>query len=130
MRILLPVMALVAASASAQTAAPGVRYVFFDWGKSELTRDAQAELDGVAADYAKSPRHLVLGAHSDRSGPSAANLASSKHRGLIVRDYLIGKGVPDSAITVNAYGETMPLIPTEDGVREVQNRRVEVRFAS
>ena len=126
MRIFFPLLA-VAACAWAQAPAPGVRYVFFDWGKSELTRDAQAELDGVAADYAKSPRHLVLGAHSDRSGPTGANMASSKRRGLIVRDYLIGKGVPDSAITVTAYGESEPIIPTEDGVREVQNRRVEIR---
>lgn len=128
MRILLPVMALVAATAQAQ-GAPGVRYVFFDWGKSELTRDAQAELDAVAADYAKSPRPLTLDGHSDRSGPSGPNLMSSKKRAALVRDYLVTKGVPSAAITVRAYGESTPIIPTQDGVREVQNRRVEVRFA-
>lgn len=129
MRILLSLIALVAAGATAQTAAPGVRYVFFDWGKSELTRDAQVELDGVAAEYAKSPRPLTLDGHSDRSGPSGPNLVSSKRRAELVRDYLIGKGVPSAAITVRAYGETAPIIATADGVREVQNRRVEVRFA-
>ena len=32
-------------------------------------------------------------------------------------------------MTVTAYGESRPIVATEDGVREVQNRRVEIRFA-
>lgn len=120
--------AVVAATAQAQ-GAPGVRYVFFDWSKTELTRDAQAELDAAAADYAANPRPLTLDGHSDRSGPAWINLRSSRTRAALVRDYLVTKGVPSAAITVRAYGETAPIIPTEDGVREVQNRRVEVRFA-
>lgn len=127
MRIFLSLLVL-AASAGAQTAAPGVTYVFFDWGKTELTRDAQAELDKVAAAYAANPRPLTLDGHSDRSGPAALNLRGSRTRAELVRDYLAGKGVPAAAITVRAYGETAPIIPTEDGVREVQNRRVEIRF--
>ena len=31
-------------------------------------------------------------------------------------------------MTVASFGEEQPLVPTEDGVREVQNRRVEVSF--
>ena len=130
MRILTSLVALVAAGAQEQSAAPGVRYVFFDWGKSELSRDAQAELDKVAADYAASPRALTLDGHSDRSGPEGTNLKGSRARALLVRDYLAGKGVPAAAMTVRAYGETAPIIPTADGVREVQNRRVEIRFTA
>jgi OmpA-OmpF porin, OOP family len=29
-------------------------------------------------------------------------------------------------IGISAYGETRPLVPTADGVREPQNRRVEI----
>ena len=36
------------------------------------------------------------------------------------------RGVPSDAISIAAYGEEKPLVPTEDGVREVQNRRVEI----
>jgi len=34
--------------------------------------------------------------------------------------------VPETEITVAAKGETEPLVATEDGVREPQNRRVEI----
>jgi outer membrane protein OmpA-like peptidoglycan-associated protein len=127
MRIFLPLLVLAAAGAAAQAPVSGVTYVFFDWGKTELTRDAMAELDKVAADYAASPRPLTLDGHSDRSGPAAINLRGSRTRAELVRDYLAGKGVPATAMTVRAYGESTPIIVTEDGVREVQNRRVEVR---
>ena len=35
-------------------------------------------------------------------------------------------GVARSAMTVQAFGESRPLVPTEDGAREPQNRRVEI----
>jgi outer membrane protein OmpA-like peptidoglycan-associated protein len=37
-------------------------------------------------------------------------------------------GVPDSAMSTEAYGESRPLVETADGVREPQNRRVEITF--
>jgi outer membrane protein OmpA-like peptidoglycan-associated protein len=45
-----------------------------------------------------------------------------------VRAYLVEHGVPGTAMTIQVYGEQRPIVPTEDGVREVQNRRVEIRF--
>ena len=39
---------------------------------------------------------------------------------------LVRQGVSRSAITVQAFGESRPLVPTADGVREPQNRRVEI----
>jgi len=41
---------------------------------------------------------------------------------------MAGKGVPDSAMTTEAFGESKPLVDTADGVREPQNRRVEITF--
>jgi outer membrane protein OmpA-like peptidoglycan-associated protein len=38
----------------------------------------------------------------------------------------VRNGVPATAITVIGKGETQPLVPTADGVREPQNRRVEI----
>jgi OmpA-OmpF porin, OOP family len=121
-----------AAVASAQVPAAGANadfIVFFDWAKPEINRDAAEILDKVAAQYAGQPgERLVLAGHSDRSGPAGANLRSSRKRAEAVRDYLAAHGVPANAISVQAYGEDQPIVPTEDGVREVQNRRVEIRF--
>ena len=37
-----------------------------------------------------------------------------------------GRASRARAITVQAFGESRPLVPTADGVREPQNRRVEI----
>ena len=120
---------LAAASAPAQWGDAGPALIFFDWGKSELSGDAKANLDKVAGLYRQTPRPMTIDGHSDRSGASASNLASSRRRAGIARDYLAGLGVPQSAMTLRAYGESWPIIATADGVREVQNRRVEIRWA-
>ena len=45
-----------------------------------------------------------------------------------VRGYLTGRGIPDGAITSQGFGENNPRVPTADGVRELQNRRVEITY--
>ena len=119
---------LAAASAPAQWGDAGPTLIFFDWGKSELSGDAKASLDKVAGHYRQAPRRMTVDGPSDRSGASISNLASSRRRALIARDYLAERGVPQSAMTLRAYGESWPIIATADGVREVQNRRVEIRW--
>ena len=119
---------LAAASAPAQWGDAGPTLIFFDWGKSELSGDAKAGLDKVAELYRQAPRPMTVDGHSDRSGASASNLASSRRRAGIARDYLAERGVPQSAMTLRAYGESWPIIATADGVREVQNRRDEIRW--
>ena len=103
--------------------------VFFDWGKPDIRSDDQALLDQVTANWQAHPdARLVIAGHSDRSGPSGPNLRSSRKRAETVRDYLAAHGVPERAMTLQAYGEQQPIVQTEDGVREVQNRRVEIRL--
>jgi OOP family OmpA-OmpF porin len=103
--------------------------LFFDWGKPELTRDGEATLQEVLAAYRQSqPARIHVAGHSDRSGPAAANLAASRRRAEAVKSFLIANGLPAGRIAVSAFGESRPIVPTEDGVREAQNRRVEIRF--
>lgn len=123
----LTVAALALTSPLAAQQVPAPHYVFFDWGKNELSGDAKAELDKVAGDYAaKGSGQIVLAAYTDRSGDAQANRTISRRRGELVKTYLVGKGVPAAAIRVQAYGEDHPFVATADGVREVQNRRVDL----
>ena len=39
---------------------------------------------------------------------------------------LIKDGVPQGAIAIQGFGDTQLLVPTGPGVREPQNRRVEI----
>ena len=103
--------------------------VFFDWGKGEVRRDDEAVLDKVAAGLA---RAAVIAFAADRSYRSfrerGFNRRGGMERAATVRAELEKRGVPRNAMSLVSFGEDRPLVPTEDGVREVQNRRVEISF--
>jgi len=103
--------------------------VFFDWDKDEITPQAAAILDNAASAYQSTGQaSVVLAGHADRSGSDAYNVGLSQRRANNVRSYLAGRGVPDGSMTTEAFGESRPLVDTADGVREPQNRRVEITF--
>lgn len=70
----------------------------------------------------------MLAGHADKSGAASYNVGLSQRRNATVRAYLESKGVPGGVISTEAFGETAPLVQTADGVREAQNRRVEVTY--
>jgi outer membrane protein OmpA-like peptidoglycan-associated protein/opacity protein-like surface antigen len=109
---------------------PGPFLVFFDWDKSNITAEAAAILDRAAEQYmATGQTSVALAGHADRSGKDDYNLRLSQRRADAVKAYLAGKGVPESAMVTEAFGESRPLVETADGVREPQNRRVEITFS-
>lgn len=117
----------LAAHAAAQEVPgpPAPVMVFFDWSKAEIRSDDRAVLDQVAAAFRERPgAHVRLAGHSDRSGGAAVNRRAALKRAELVRSELEKRGVPRNAMSVASFGEDQPLVPTEDGVREVQNRRV------
>jgi OOP family OmpA-OmpF porin len=110
---------------------PGPFIVFFDWDKSDITAEAASILDNAANAYATTGQAKVqLAGHADKSGSDQYNVGLSQRRADSVKAYLAGKGVPDSAIATEAFGESKPLVDTADGVREPQNRRVEITFGA
>lgn len=67
--------------------------------------------------------------HTDTSGSAIYNEDLSERRATAVKDALVLQGIPADSITTVGKGKTDPLVPTEDGVREPQNRRVEIKAA-
>jgi outer membrane protein OmpA-like peptidoglycan-associated protein len=125
-----------AAAAPAEAAVPpppppaGARnefIVYFDFDKSSLTPAARQILDEATAAYMQNkPVKISVTGYTDTVGTVAYNLALSVRRADAVRDYLKGKGVPVNAMDVEGKGKTNLRVPTPDGVREPQNRRVEI----
>lgn len=101
--------------------------VFFDFDKSSLTGDAKQVVSDIYAltKNKKSPRLTVIG-HTDRSGSDQYNVGLSKRRANSVEAELKRLGISGSAIVTDWKGESSPLVSTEDGVKEPQNRRAEV----
>ena len=103
--------------------------VFFGFNKSNLTAQAQqvvAEAASAAKKYGSASIKLV--GHADRSGSDGYNVRLSQRRADAVKGALISQGVPGSSISTSAKGESDPLVPTADGVREPQNRRVHINL--
>jgi outer membrane protein OmpA-like peptidoglycan-associated protein len=101
--------------------------VFFDFDRSNITAEAQKTINqAAAAAKAGEASQVTLTGHTDRSGSEQYNMALSLRRAEAVKASLIKLGVPASLIVVIGKGESQPLVPTADGVREPQNRRVEI----
>ncbi|MBV8393499.1 MAG: OmpA family protein [Alphaproteobacteria bacterium] len=112
--------------APAPVAAPSFM-VFFDWDRSDLSAQAVNTIHQVSAAFKqKGSARVTATGHTDRSGPDDYNMALSLRRANAVKDALVRDGVPATAISVIGRGESQPLVPTADGVREPQNRRVEI----
>lgn len=108
--------------------APARTYlVFFDWDRADLTDRARQ----IIAEAAESSRHvqytrIEVNGYTDRSGTPQYNIRLSIRRANNVAAELVRDGVPRGAIDIHGFGETHPLVPTAPGVREPQNRRVEI----
>ena len=89
--------------------------VFFDWNKADLTDRARQIIGEAAGARGTGVTRIEVNGYTDRSGSDQYN------QGLSVR-----RGVPRNEIMTRGFGEANPLVPTADGVREPQNRRVEI----
>lgn len=118
----------VPAAQEAPAPAPARSYlVFFDWDKATLSGRArqivrEAAQNATRVQYTR----IDVNGHTDTSGTPQYNMALSMRRATAVEAELVRNGVPANAISIRGYGETHLLVPTADGVREPQNRRVEI----
>jgi len=101
--------------------------VFFGFDEDGVNEGAAQVLNLVGSKYGDFKDGMIeLVGHTDTAGSPAYNEALSLRRANNVRFALIELGVPASAIGVDARGESEPLEATADGIRNPQNRRVEI----
>ncbi len=118
----------VPSAPAAAAPAPARTYlVFFDWDRADLTDRARQ----IISDAARNARtvastRIEVSGHADRTGSAAYNQRLSVRRGEAVAGELVRQGIARNEITVQGFGFERPLVPTAMGVREPQNRRVEI----
>jgi outer membrane protein OmpA-like peptidoglycan-associated protein len=124
-----PMMAPAPAPMASSPAPAAARtyLVFFDWDKYSLTPRATQIIAQAASDSkTASTTTIDVSGYTDTSGTPTYNQGLSERRAQAVARKLVADGVPGTEISIHAYGETHLLVPTGPGVREPQNRRVEI----
>jgi OmpA-OmpF porin, OOP family len=116
------------AAAAAPAPAPARSYlVFFDWDSAALSARARQIIAEAAQNSTRvQVTRIEVAGNADRSGSPAYNRTLSKKRAETVAGELVRLGVAKNVIDIQAFGDTKPLVPTAAGVREAQNRRVEI----
>src|SRR6266481_2590324 len=106
-----------------------VYLVFFDWDKYNITPEGMQIIQLAANQYRQggSVRLQVTG-YTDLSGSAGYNQRLSERRANAVAAALEKLGVARSDMLVSGRGMNDPRVPTAPGVREPQNRRVEIVF--
>ena len=109
---------------------PAANYiVFFDWDSSAIRPDGAQVLNEVlnSANSLEGTKVFATG-FTDSSGDATYNLGLSERRSVSVRDYLINGGLGASQVFIDWRGQADQRVPTPDGVREQENRRVEIKL--
>jgi outer membrane protein OmpA-like peptidoglycan-associated protein len=113
-------------AAAAPVAAARTFLVFFDWSKADLTERARQIIGEAATARGAGVTRIEVNGFTDRSGSAEYNMGLSQRRANAVAAELVRRGVPRNEIVTRGFGEENNLVPTADGVREPQNRRVEI----
>ena len=101
--------------------------VFFDFNRASLTAEGRRVVQRAASYFQQDgAAHMQLTGYTDAVGTQDYNLELSRRRALTVRNYLVELSVSPDEIGVAWQGKDGQRVATPNGVREPQNRRVEV----
>lgn len=103
------------------------RVLELESGSDRLTANGRALVDELAALLERFPDARVeVAGHTDSQGPAQGNLDLSRRRAQSVRSRLISRGIAESRLTAQGYGEERPIADNETAEGRFKNRRVEL----
>ena len=106
------------------------KLIFFPWNERVPAAGDNTAQEVVSYVQQNSARcgwnaYEVVG-HADLSGTPTYNIKLAQDRADYVKS-MLESAMPTAPVSAVSRGESEPRIPTEDGVREPGNRRVEIR---
>ncbi|MBF0468389.1 MAG: OmpA family protein [Desulfamplus sp.] len=101
--------------------------LLFDFDKYEIKPSGYPDLDNVVDILNRnSGLRIDLQGHTDSIGSDAYNQALSMKRAKAVKAYLVSKGISDSRMKCEGYGESMPAASNDTEFGRSLNRRVQL----
>lgn len=100
---------------------------YFEPGTAEITQESKNQIETLIKTIAeREPASVDIIGHSDREGDADKNYELALDRAKSVEKFLLERSVILERSSITSHGENDPIVPTEDGVSEPKNRRVEV----
>ena len=103
--------------------------IYFEYDKSNITREAAFELDKAVETMKVNPTIVVMvKSHTDNRGSDKYNMSLSSRRAKSTVQYIISKGIAKNRISGQGYGESEPKVNCGENCTEEQhkeNRRSE-----
>jgi len=102
------------------------RGIFFDYDEDDLKREVtEFILPEVINQMIKRPSlRILIEGHADEDGSENYNMSLSMRRAQSVANFLISNGISPNRIDIQAFGESMPVVPGDDEDARAKNRRV------
>jgi outer membrane protein OmpA-like peptidoglycan-associated protein/outer membrane protein W len=103
-----------------------VTHIYFTNGSAEISSEQAQKINVLVKAYNENPdiKHIVIEGYASKTGSPQRNQILSAQRAEKVKNYLSTKGIPESKLSVAAYGDSaLKQYPTE-----AENRRVEFRI--
>ena len=98
--------------------------IFFDYDKSDLSPEARATVEALAAWMSSYPATTIgIEGHCDERGTREYNLALGERRASSVHDYLVALGVAPNRLSTISYGKERPAVLGSNEESWAQNRR-------
>jgi outer membrane protein OmpA-like peptidoglycan-associated protein len=98
----------------------------FDFAQRSIRKSYLSNLDLLASQAIKDNILVSLAGHADSVGAYKPNWVLSDKRAIMVKDYLVSKGVKQERIVTTPYGSTVPIASNKTAEGRQHNRRVEI----
>lgn len=103
--------------------------IFFDYKKSDLTKESMAELNRLVKLMNQYPTlKIEISGHTDNVGDKEYNQKLSVQRAKAVVDYLINNGISSSRLSYVGFGFAKPIASNDTEEGRKQNRRSEFKI--
>ena len=103
--------------------------VYFDTDKYFLRTDAQLTLNTLLDSIAgKEIETISISGNTDNRATNIYNETLSLNRSKAVQDYLKSKGIQDSLLQIDYFGEVKPLASNTNEIGMQKNRRVDIEL--
>ena len=100
----------------------------FDFNKAVIKPQYYPILDeGIALLQKNSDKEVVVEGYTCSMGTESYNKALSLRRAQSVKDYMVGKGIADTRLSAEGYGEENPVADNATREGRETNRRVEFK---